>query len=231
MARNPKFAILMDGSFITKKLATRLKRFPTVKEVECVSADIRKHPALKGYDLLRVYFYDAVPASKKLTNPIDKSTINLGNTQIHARNTSLQQSLELRPDFALRLGEAVVHGWELGNRATKSLLLKPRPPTAKDFIPKIEQKGVDLRIGLDIARLSLCRLVDAIVVVTGDSDLIPAFKFARREGVRVYLDHMGHGVKRDLKAHTDLVLLHPPKTSRRRTRESPAEAGPSWGDT
>ncbi|MBN9305065.1 hypothetical protein [Devosia sp. 67-54] len=65
---------------------------------------------------------------------------------------------------------------------------------------------MDLRIGLDIARLSLRQLVRVLVVVTGDSDMIPAFKFARREGVRVYLDHMGHGVKRDLKAHTDLVL-------------------------
>jgi hypothetical protein len=36
--------------------------------------------------------------------------------------------------------------------------------------------------------------------------MIPAFKFARREGVRVYLDHMGHGVKRDLKVHTDLIF-------------------------
>ncbi len=52
-------------------------------------------------------------------------------------------------------------------------------------MPKIEQKGVDLRIGLDIARLSLRRMVDIIVVVTGDSDMVPAFKFARREGIRV----------------------------------------------
>jgi len=77
---------------------------------------------------------------------------------------------------------------------------------ANDLIPNIEQKGVDLRIGLDIARLSLGKLVDIIVVVTGDSDMVPAFKFARREGVRVYLDHLGHGVKRTLKAHVDVVL-------------------------
>jgi uncharacterized LabA/DUF88 family protein len=49
-------------------------------------------------------------------------------------------------------------------------------------------------------------MVSSIVVVTGDSDLIPAFKFARREGCRVYLDHMGHGVKRELKVHADLIL-------------------------
>ncbi|MBU1699805.1 MAG: NYN domain-containing protein [Candidatus Eisenbacteria bacterium] len=72
--------------------------------------------------------------------------------------------------------------------------------------PDVKQKGVDLRIGLDIARLSLLHLVDVIVVVTGDSDMVPAFKFARREGLRIYLDHMKHGVRRELKAHADLVL-------------------------
>lgn len=49
-------------------------------------------------------------------------------------------------------------------------------------------------------------MVDTILVVTGDSDLIPAFKFARREGLRVVLATLGHGVRRDLKAHADLVV-------------------------
>lgn len=65
---------------------------------------------------------------------------------------------------------------------------------------------MDLRVGLDIARLALRELVGALVVVTGDSDFIPAFKFARREGVRVYLHHMGHNVRRELKVHTDLIM-------------------------
>lgn len=47
---------------------------------------------------------------------------------------------------------------------------------------------------------------EAIVVVTGDSDLVPAFKFARREGLRVFLCHLGHGVKRELKAHADRTI-------------------------
>lgn len=73
-------------------------------------------------------------------------------------------------------------------------------------MPNVEQKGVDLRIGLDIAKLALQRLVDIVVVVTGDSDLIPAFKFARREGLQVYLCHFDHGVRRDLKVHTDRLI-------------------------
>jgi uncharacterized LabA/DUF88 family protein len=109
--------------------------------------------------------------------------------------------------LALRAGETAVHGWELGGAALRDIVKHgARALVANDLVPNIEQKGVDLRIGLDIARLSLCKLVDVIVVVTGDSDMIPAFKFARREGVRVYLDYMGHTVRRELKVHTDLVF-------------------------
>ncbi|MEP7224437.1 MAG: NYN domain-containing protein [Actinomycetota bacterium] len=68
------------------------------------------------------------------------------------------------------------------------------------------QKGVDLRIGLDVALLSLRRIVDTIVLATGDSDFIPALKFARREGLRVYLDTMGAPVRPELVEHADFVL-------------------------
>ena len=201
-----KFAICMDGGFAIKKLSHLNKRFPTADEIDAECTRIKEHPALVGLSLLRIYFYDANPATDRLTNPIDGTVLNLGNTQIHRQCTSLHQTLELKPDYSLRMGDPSVSGWTFGDRAQRALQRRPRAPTANDLVPNIEQKGVDLRIGLDIARLSLRALVDVVVVVTGDSDLIPAFKFARREGVRVYLDHMGHGVKRDLKVHADLVI-------------------------
>jgi uncharacterized LabA/DUF88 family protein len=68
------------------------------------------------------------------------------------------------------------------------------------------QKGVDLRIGLDIAWISVKRMVDVLVLVTGDSDFVPAMKFARKEGLRVYVATMGHPVRRELKAHADFLL-------------------------
>ena len=86
------------------------------------------------------------------------------------------------------------------------MLGKPRVLEPNDLIPNIEQKGVDLRIGLDIARLAPTRSVQSVVTITGDSDLIPAFKFARREGIRMFLCHFNHGVKRELKAHADEVI-------------------------
>ena len=51
------------------------------------------------------------------------------------------------------------------------------------------------------------RHVDEIVIVSADSDLVPALRFARREGLRVYLDTLGaKAVVRDLIAHADRVL-------------------------
>ena len=63
-----------------------------------------------------------------------------------------------------------------------------------------------MRIGLDMARLALKETVRTVVVVTGDSDFIPAFKFARREGMKVFLEPMGHNVRTELRAHADIVL-------------------------
>jgi uncharacterized LabA/DUF88 family protein len=201
-----RYAILLDGGFVTKKLQGQLKRFPTAADVEKECQRIAQHQLLANRDLLRIYFYDASPAKDKLTNPIDGSALDLSATQEFRDHLSLLDTLELTPNFAVRRGEVVAHGWKLGSRAFKSMMKNPRAPAGNDIVPDLEQKGVDLRIGLDIARLALRERVDIIVVVTGDSDLVPAFRFARREGVRVFLDHLGHGVRRDLKAHADIVL-------------------------
>lgn len=73
-------------------------------------------------------------------------------------------------------------------------------------MPDVEQKGVDLRIGLDVAMLAFRRIVDIVVLVSGDSDLVPAMKLARREGLRVYLDPMGSRVRPSMTEHADFVF-------------------------
>ena len=206
MSAKPRYAVLLDGGFVIKKFQQANKHFPTAEEIETLCATIAKRTEFEGYELLRNYFYHATPASGVITNPLDHSQTDLSATRIHSQHESLVGRLELTPNFAVRLGETVANDWRLGSAAMKSLTQTQRPIQAADLVPNITQKGVDLRIGMDIARLSLREMVRAIVVVTGDSDLIPAFKFARREGVRVYLECLGHGVRRDLKAHVDIVL-------------------------
>jgi uncharacterized LabA/DUF88 family protein len=70
---------------------------------------------------------------------------------------------------------------------------------------ELRQKGVDMRIGLDIASMTLKRQVDTIVLVTGDSDFVPAAKLARREGVEFLLDPLWQQVSDDLSEHVDGV--------------------------
>lgn len=203
---NPKYAILLDGGFVTKTLGSRKKAAADARDIIAECLRIKSHTALVGHDLLRIYYYDAPPATGILKNPIDGSVLDLSNSTVFRRGTSLMDQLELEQDFAVRKGETVARGWKIGNAALSQMLKAPRVPRANDLQPNVQQKGVDLRIGLDIALLSLRGLAQVIVVVTGDSDLIPAFKFARREGMRVYLDHLGGPVRRELKVHADMVF-------------------------
>ena len=65
------------------------------------------------------------------------------------------------------------------------------------------QKGVDMRIGLDIASLAYKKEVNQIVLISGDSDFVPAAKLARREGIDFVLDPLGAKVKDNLFEHID----------------------------
>lgn len=200
-----KYAILLDGAFVIAKLRNG-KTLPTASDIMAKVSQIKSHDLIKDHEHLRTYFYHAAPATDELINPISRAKLELSTSDIYRYNESLIQTLETQPDMAVRLGELSANGWMVGGHALKDLLNKPRQITERDLIPNIKQKGVDLRIALDIARLSLRGIVDTLVIVTGDSDFIPAFKFARREGLRIFLDHMRHGVKRELKVHVDRVL-------------------------
>ena len=67
----------------------------------------------------------------------------------------------------------------------------------------LRQKGVDMRIGLDIASITLKRQADIILLVAGDSDFVPAAKLARREGVEFILDPLWQAINADLFEHID----------------------------
>ena len=63
-----------------------------------------------------------------------------------------------------------------------------------------------MRIGPDIASLTLKKQVEIIVLVTGDSDFVPAMKFARREGAQLFLVALGNPVTDEVREHADLML-------------------------
>ena len=51
-----KYAVLVDGGFIKRKLQSRHQHFPTVTEIQTEVNRIKAHALLSGQTLLRVYF-------------------------------------------------------------------------------------------------------------------------------------------------------------------------------
>ncbi|MBS1879840.1 MAG: NYN domain-containing protein [Actinobacteria bacterium] len=75
------------------------------------------------------------------------------------------------------------------------------------FKPKLEQKGVDTRITLDIVRLAQRRVYTAAILVAGDRDLAEPVRVARDEGCPVFLAvPEGGGLAPELRQLVDEVV-------------------------
>lgn len=204
----PRYAVLIDGGFLTKKLYERNKRFALAEDVVAECDRIAALPYLADYELLRVYFYDAEPATDTLKTPVGRAPHELSKTDRFRASQSLFGQLVLKPQFALRMGQVNISPdqWRLKPAVARQLIKTPRPLEDADFLLDAQQKGVDMRIGMDMARLALKEMVRAVVVLTADSDFVPAFKFVRREGVIVLLDPMGQKPRVELQQHADIIL-------------------------
>lgn len=205
----PLYAILLDGGFLTKKLYAQHRRDATADDIVAECDRLRALDLVKEYELLRIYYYDATPAAGTVPQPVTRASYNLSTTDRYRKSQALFDTLVLKPHFALRMGEVNLspEKWRIKPSVTKELVKTgPRPLTDSDFLPDLKQKGVDMRIGMDMARLCLRDMIRAVIVVTGDSDFVPAFKFVRREGVKVFLDPMGHNVRQELRQHSDVVI-------------------------
>ena len=217
-------AILIDGGFF-------LRRLPQLTDKRILSDPERTDAAIgrlvnghllhinhnervaNHYSLLyRCFFYDALPYTKQGHLPVSKRAVNYAKTDQATFRLGLFDRLRRRPNFALRLGEVRRNReWMITERAQKDLLAGRRTIadlTDGDFVPGFQQKAVDMRIGLDIASITLKKQADTIVLVTGDSDFVPAAKLARREGARIILDPLWQRVDPDLFEHID--QLHCP---------------------
>jgi uncharacterized LabA/DUF88 family protein len=191
-----RVAVLIDGGFLRKKL----------QSVEADKVyDFACGLLVEGEELFRIYYYDSPPFEGKRTHPISSKTFNFKDTRVHAENSRMLRDLSLKDHVAFRAGKLKFRGWRLSRRATDELVGSQRALCADDLTPHFEQKRVDMKIGLDVAWLASKRIVDRLILCTGDSDFVPAMKFARREGVQVVLAHMGAHVDEDLIIHADEV--------------------------
>ena len=116
--------------------------------------------------------------------------------------------LKKKRKFAIRLGklaEEQAH-YTIKPQVVKKLCngsLQFNELQESDFCLEIDQKGVDMKIGLDIASMAYKKQVEQIVLISGDSDFVSAAKLARREGIDFILDPLGAPIKSDLFEHID----------------------------
>ena len=190
--------------------------------------DEKRRPVFESYDLYRIFFYDCPPLEKKMHWPISKKAIDFAKTDQAIFRRSLHNELRKKRKVALRLGHLLeTSEWRLKSDVLPALLkgkIKFEDLTDEHFIVDTGQKGVDMRLGLDVAALSYKKLVDQIVLVIGDSDFVPAAKLARREGIDVIIDPLGQRLHDHLFEHTDGVRT-PQKKPMRKLSTDVAESG------
>ena len=98
-----------------------------------------------------------------------------------------------------KLGHWTIRDTLMGDVLTGKLGVSELDET--DVVYSAPQKGVDMRIGLDIASMAFKHQVDQIILVAGDSDFVPAAKLARREGIDFILDPLWATIRPDLHEH------------------------------
>ena len=205
-------AILVDGGFYRKQAKKLFGEKTPQKRAEELILYCRRH--LKSdfereeKRLYRIFYYDCPPSEKTIYNPLTQRSVNLGSSAQYRWTNDFFEDLSRRRKVALRMGELLESkaGYSLNYDALKKLLRKEITVddlTENDLTMDIQQKGVDMRIGLDIASLANKKLVNQIVLIAGDSDFVPAAKHARREGIDFILDPMWHPIKPSLLLHID----------------------------
>ncbi len=218
---NERIAILVDGGFYLRRASELFGKKGASARADELYTYCMRHVGSSD-TLYRIFYYDCPPANTVLFHPFTQKNVQLEKTSRFFWSTSFHNELANKRKLAIRMGELQEResGFRIKDSTVKRLCrgeLDWDGVTEEDFSLDIVQKGVDLRIGLDIASLAHKRLVTQVVLISGDSDFVPAAKYARREGIDFVLDPMWNGIRAELNRHIDGLRSC---TSRRPTKEN-----------
>ncbi len=195
-----KTAILVDGGFYRRRAQA------VFGDKTAQKRHVNSHG--ENNDLYRIFYYDCAPSSKRVFHPFLQKQVDLGKSDLYEWTMQFFDELKKKRKFAIRLGklaEEQAH-YTIKPQAVKKLCngsLNFSDLQESDFYLEIDQKGVDMKIGLDIASMAYKKQVDQIVLISGDSDFVSAAKLARREGIDFILDPLGAPIIPDLFEHID----------------------------
>ena len=219
-----RVAILIDGGFFRNRYREIYGKFPVdPKELAKKLYGMAMAHAGSMEDLYRIFYYDCPPLSKKAHNPVTGKAIDFSKEPQAIYINGFIEELKRKRKMALRLGHLRDFGeWRIRSRYTKDIIAGKLDPTTlkeEDVVYEMKQKGVDMKIGIDIATLALKQLVGKIILIAGDSDFVPASKLARREGIDFVLDPMWSNINPDLHEHIDGLESKCSKPRRKNTVE------------
>ena len=207
-----KTAILVDGGFYRRRAQIRLGDKTAAERAKELTDYCYRHLKEKyddsKHDLYRIFYYDCPPMNKKVFHPLTKKTIDFSKSELNVWMNEFLTELKKKRKFALRLGklaDAQAH-YALRYDVLKKLCNGNKSIDdleETDFQINVDQKGVDMKIGLDIASMAYKKQVDQIVLISGDSDFVSAAKLARRDGIDFVFDPLGAAFKVDLFEHID----------------------------
>ena len=197
---------MSDFQFLFGRFSTDL--MPIFRQVRCQlseysPANLLKYPSSSCH--IRP-LSSGYPSKRKLT----KNFVDILSELSYKWSCEFLEQLKQARKFALRLGTMSDQvNYNLKPPVTKDICAGKRTVeslTEHDFRFNAQQKGVDMKIGVDIASLAHKHQVDQIVLIAGDSDFVPAAKLARREGIDFVLDPMGSDIRDDLFEHIDGIM-------------------------
>lgn len=183
-----KIAILIDGGYL-RAISTHAGKaynpdFIEKFAVQCKAAD---------EEVLRILYYDCAQYEGYQKLPVS------GNVHHFTASDQWLIDLSRRDLFAVRRGVLKFRGFK-----PKSTPVNPAALTDADFKPDFEQKGVDMRIGLDIAVYAQNKAVDRVGLVSNDTDCVPPLKLGRRSGLQMIIIQLPNcNVAPELLAHVD----------------------------
>ena len=126
---------------------------------------------LKEIPLLRTYYYHCLPYQSPDPTPEQREEF--------ANAERFHRSLSRLPNFTVRRGKLAYRGIDESGR------------------PVFEQKRVDVALATDLVMHATKRLITHAVLITGDSDFIPAVEIAQSEGVQITLFYSKNNLPHD----------------------------------
>ena len=205
-----KTAILVDGGFYRRRAYAAFGDKTPKERADELYSYCKRHLNTHGEsnELYRIFYYDCPPMTAQIYHPLTKKAVNFAKSDTYTWANDFFNELKKKRKVALRMGELSEQQahYRLKNNILNKLMrgdISVSDIKERDFLFNVEQKGVDMIIGLDIASLSYKKQVNQIVLISGDSDFVSAAKLARREGIDFILDALHTNIKPNLFEHID----------------------------